>query len=234
MSLNIQFLPLPLIFLYRRRRASLLPSPPTTSFRLCISRHIHVPRSTINDQRFRACSPCQYFQRLRPTSAFPTILRPSLLLTTRRHQATFSTNHQSRQPDLILPTTSIRSLRTSARQHTSAAIRIHFEAEDDIELHSTFARHFKLAGVCRDYEFHQSLTNLFMSAQLPAPTDTHTKHYIQLRIAQDCGSMSKEILPFVPIFRILRRRGCRTDASRTEARRSRLPDIHIRVRSLNV
>lgn len=92
--------------------------------------------------------------------------------------------------------------------------------EDDIELHSTFARHLKLAGVCREYDIYQSQNNLFMSAHVHPPTDIRIKLYIQLRIAQDCGSMSKEILPFDSIFRILRRRGFRTDASRAEARRS--------------
>ena len=83
--------------------------------------------------------------------------------------------------------------------------------------HRTFARHLKLAGACRNfYDFHQSRNKLFMSAQSHPPTHTHTKHYIRLRNAQDCGRMSKERLPFVSIFRILRRRGCRTDASRAD------------------
>ena len=224
MSLNIQFLPLPLIFLYRRRHASLLPSRslPTTSLRLCRSGHIYAHQSTINDHHSKARSSSKYqdFQVLRTTRALPTNLRPSLLSTTRRRQAISSTNHPDRRTDLIFSTTFIHSLQTSERQHKRAAIRIHFEVEDDIELHSTFARHLKLAGVCRDYDIYQSRNNLFMSAHVHPPTDIRIKLYIQLRIAQDCGSMSKEILPFDSIFRILRRRGFRTDASRAEARRS--------------
>ena len=64
MSLKIQFLPLSLIFLYRRRQAFLLPSLPMTSFRLCRSRHISVHHSTINVRRLKAFSPHQDFQRL--------------------------------------------------------------------------------------------------------------------------------------------------------------------------
>jgi hypothetical protein len=53
------------------------------------------------------------------------------------------------------------------------------------------------------------------------------RYRIRYRTSTNGIVYDKEILPFFSIFRILRRRGCWTDDSRTAARRSRLPDIHI-------
>ena len=220
MSPNIQFLPLSLIFLYRRRQAVLLPSLPTTSFRLCRSRHISVHHSTINVRRLKAFSQHQDFQQPSLTRAFPTNLRSRSLFSASRHQGDTSSYTL-----WILPTIFIRSLRTSTRQQSSAAIRILFEVEDDIELSQDISSLREHVAITTFINRGPSSSCLLKHIHPRTLTPSTTFDFETLKIAGVC--QRKFFLSFQSFAFY-----ADADSGPTPVEPTRLPDIHIRVRSL--
>ncbi len=102
------------------------------------------------------------------------------------------------------------SLQTLARQHTRNTIRIPSTwlqsggwYQTSILLPRDISSFRPVSGARHDKNFSPVQKYYFTFTRLHACPYIHFKHYIRLRIAEDCGSMSKEISPLVSIFGIL-------------------------------